>query len=58
MRQNGVRSVEATCELCQHEAVVSCHALLARLLVPDAALRLRCFASGPTKIVTQPNRTE
>jgi hypothetical protein len=27
MRQNGIRSVEATCEACGREAVVNCDAL-------------------------------
>ena len=58
MRANGVRSVEARCEACEHEAVVSCNAMPAELPVPDVALRLRCSACGPKKITTRPNWME
>jgi hypothetical protein len=44
MRQNGVRSVEAICETCQHEAVVNRDAMPASLPVPDVALWLGCPA--------------
>ena len=46
MRANGLRSVEARCEACGHEAVVNCDALPADLPAPNMALRLRCPACG------------
>jgi DNA-directed RNA polymerase subunit RPC12/RpoP len=58
MRENGVRSVEARCEACGHEAVVNCDALPADLPVPDVALRLRCSGCGSKRIVTKPDWTE
>ena len=39
MRENGVRSVEATWKACGREAVVNCDELPADLPVPDVALR-------------------
>ena len=58
MRANGVRSVEARCEACEHEAVVSCNAMPAELPVPDVALRLRYSACGSNTITTRPNWKE
>jgi hypothetical protein len=58
MRQSGVRSVEAICEACWHEAVVNCDALPADMPVPDVALRLKCSACGSKQVVTRPNWIE
>jgi hypothetical protein len=58
MRQNGVRSVEAICETCQHEAVVNRDAMPASLPVPDVALWLKYSACGSKQITTRPNWTE
>jgi hypothetical protein len=55
MRQHGVRSVEATCEGCKHEAVINVDSLPDDLYVPDVALRLRCSACGSKKIATRPD---
>jgi hypothetical protein len=54
MRANGVRSVEARCEACGHEALANCDGLP----VPNVALKLRCSACGSKKIGTKPNWTE
>ena len=35
MREHGVRSVDATCEDCRHEAVVNVDPLLDPVYVPD-----------------------
>ncbi len=58
MRENGVRSVEANCAECGHEAVVNVDALAADTFVPDVAKRLRCSACGSKKITTRPNWLE
>jgi hypothetical protein len=55
MREHGVRSVEATCEDCKHEAVANLDHLPDHLYVRDIALRLRCSACGSKKI-TDGNR--
>jgi hypothetical protein len=52
------RSVEAVCQACRHEAVVSCDALPACLPVPDVALRLRCTVCGSKNVITKPNMAE
>jgi hypothetical protein len=54
MREHGVRSVEATCEHCKHEAIINVDSLPDDLYVPDAeapmlSLRLEEPArTGPT----------
>jgi hypothetical protein len=50
MREHGVRSVEATCENCKHEAIINVDSLPDDIYVPDVALRLRCSACGSKKI--------
>jgi hypothetical protein len=35
MRENGVRSISATCETCQHEAVLNADRWPANMPVPD-----------------------
>ena len=37
MREHGVRSVEATCEACKHEAIINVNSLPYDLYVPDVA---------------------
>ena len=58
MREHGVRSVDATCEDCKHEAVVNVDSLPDEFPAPDVALRLRCSACGSKRIVTRPNWRE
>jgi hypothetical protein len=55
MREQGVRSVDATCEDCRREATVNVDSLPDETPVPDVALRLRCSACGSKRIVTRPN---
>ena len=58
MRQHGVRSVDAACEACKHEAAVNVDSLADNIYVPDVALTLRCSACGSKKIVVRPNWVE
>ena len=58
MRENGVRSITAVREACQHEAVVNCDAMPADLPVPDVALQLRCSACASNEITTRPDWLE
>src|SRR5215216_2234835 len=58
MRQHGVRSIDAECRDCKHEAVVNVDSLPDALPVPDVALRLRCSACGAKNILTRPNWRE
>jgi hypothetical protein len=55
MRANGVRSILATCETCQHEAVLDADQWPDDLPVPDVGLKLRCSACGGREIATRPN---
>jgi hypothetical protein len=55
MRQHGVRSVDATCEACGHEAVINVDALADEMYVPDVALKLRCSACDSKKIAVRPD---
>ena len=52
MRENGVPSISATCETCQHEAVLSADQWPP---VPDIGLKLRFSACGGREIATRPN---
>ena len=58
MRQHGVRSVDASCEACKHEAAVNVDRLADHIYVPDVAPTLRCSACGSKKIVVRPNWAE
>jgi hypothetical protein len=58
MRENGVRRILATCETCQHEAVLDADHWPADLPVPDVGLKLRCSACGGKDIATRPNWTD
>jgi hypothetical protein len=55
MRENGVRSISAMCETCQHEAVLNADSWPADIPVPDIGLKLRCSACGGREIGTRPN---
>jgi hypothetical protein len=55
MREDGVRSISATCETCQHEAVLNADRWPADMPVPDIGLKLRCSACGGREIATRPN---
>jgi hypothetical protein len=57
MREHGVRSVDAACEVCKHEAVVNVDSLPDEPCMPDVALRRRCSACGSKKITTRPDWT-
>ena len=54
MRQNGVRSVTATCEACNHQADVNVDPLPESVTVPKAGKRLRCSSCGGKTISTRP----
>jgi len=58
MREHGVRSVEATCKACKHEANVNVDKLADEVYVPDVAVKLRCSACGSKNIVVRPNWTK
>ena len=58
MRERGVRSVEATCEDCKHEATFKVDALPDELPVHKVALQLWCSACGSKRTVTPPNWRE
>ena len=58
MRENGVRSVEATCGACGHEAVVNVDTLPAEVYVPDVGERLRCMSCGSKNVTVVPNWSE
>ena len=53
-RQNGVRSVTATCEACNHQADVNVDPLPESVTVPKAGKRLRCSSCGGKTISTRP----
>jgi hypothetical protein len=55
MRENGVRSITATCETCQHEAILGVDHWPGDMPVPDIGLKLRCSACGGREIATRPN---
>jgi hypothetical protein len=54
MRQNGVRSVAATCEACGHKGDVNVDALPETVTVPRAGQHLRCTACGGKRVLTRP----
>jgi hypothetical protein len=58
MRQHGVRSVDAICRSCGHEAVVNVDSLADELPVPDVGLKLKCSQCGGKQIETRPNWRE
>jgi ribosomal protein L44E len=62
MRENGTRSIEATCTECQHAATMNVDHLDGAVPVPDVALalRLRCSSCGARAegIYIRPNWSE
>jgi hypothetical protein len=54
MRANGVRSVTAQCEACNHQADVSVDARPETVYVPHVGQRLRCSKCGSKKVATRP----
>ena len=56
MRQNGVRMVTATCEVCGRQADVNVDALPETLTVPEAGRGLRCGQCGGKRVWTRPAR--
>jgi hypothetical protein len=54
MRQNGVRTVIATCQTCGHKADVNVDALPESIIVPEIGRRLRCSECGGKLIETRP----
>jgi hypothetical protein len=54
MRQNGVRSVIATCANCGRSADVNVDLLPETLTVPETGKRLRCSSCGGKTISTRP----
>jgi hypothetical protein len=54
MRQNGVRSVTAHCEACNHSADINVDVLAETVYVPHVARRLRCSQCGGKTISTRP----
>ena len=54
MREHGVRSVVATCEKCQHEALVNVDDWPEETPVPDVRLKLRCSKCGGKSVDTRP----
>jgi hypothetical protein len=54
MRQNGVRSVIATCQTCGHKADANVDALPEAIHVPEIGQRLRCGDCGGKLIETRP----
>ena len=54
MRQNGVYSVSAVCEICRHESLVNVDALAETTFVPEVGRRLTCSQCGGKEIDTRP----
>ena len=54
MRQNGVRSVTAQCEACNHQADVNVDTLPETVYVPHVARRMRCSNCNGKQINTRP----
>ena len=55
MRYRGVRSIEATCAACGHQARILVDMLADELPVSDVALMLRCLACGSKNVTTRPD---
>ena len=58
MREHGVFSVDAECQGCKRQVVVSAERWPDKLPVPDVALMLRCSACGSKRTTTRPNWQE
>jgi hypothetical protein len=58
MRENGVRSLSVTCELCHHEAVMNVDALDSAIPVPAFGPRMVCTSCGIVGADVRPNWQE
>jgi hypothetical protein len=58
MRQNGVRPLSVTCELCHHEAVMNVDAFDDAVPVPVFGPRMVCTVCGIIGAFTRPNWQE
>ena len=58
MRENGVRSLSVTCELCRHEAVMNVDAFDDRTQVPAFGPRMVCTSCGIIGAYARPNWQE
>jgi hypothetical protein len=58
MRENGVRSLSVTCQLCHREAVMSVDAFDDRIPVPAFGPRMVCTACGIVGADVRPNWKE
>jgi hypothetical protein len=55
MRENGVRSLHVTCELCHHEAVMNADAFGNTIPVPAFGPRMVCTSCGIIGAFARPN---
>jgi hypothetical protein len=58
MRENGVRSLSLTCELCHHEAVMNVDAFDDAVPVPAFSPRMVCTVCGIVGAFARPNWLE
>jgi hypothetical protein len=58
MRENGVRSLSVTCELCHHEAVMNVDAFDGAAPVPAFGPRMVCTSCGIIGAFARPNWQE
>ena len=58
MRENGVRSLCATCELCHHDALVNVDAFGDAIPIPAFGPRMVCTACGIVGADARPNWKE
>jgi hypothetical protein len=54
MRENGVRSLSVTCELCDHEVLMNVDAFDDAVLVPAFGPRMVCTRCGIVGAVARP----
>ena len=54
MRQHRVRSVDATCEACRHEAAINVDSLADHIYVPDVASRRAALRAARRKLSCVP----
>ena len=58
MRYHGVRSVEAECQDCRHEARILVDMLADHMPVSEVALILKCSVCGSKNVTTRPDWRE
>ena len=58
MRQNGVRSLSVTCQLCHHEALMNVDAFSDTVPVPTFGQRMVCTVCGIVGADARPNWQE